>query len=408
MSPTDTATVLAGLRVIEFSAFVAAPSAGLSLAQLGADVVRIDPLGGNIDSRRLPLNAQGRSLYWAALNRGKRSVELDVRSPAGRALMQDLICAPHAGPPVFLTNLAVDGELSYEALSKRRPDLIMLQLSGSPDGSSALDYTVNNAVGFPDITGDMRSGPVNHVLPAWDIAAGLSLVVAALAAERHWRATGRGQHVKLALSDVAMATVCNLAYIADAQVNGAHRKPDGNYLYGAYGDAFATQDARRVMVVAITQRQWDALMRATGVAQALQVAALALGHKLDSEAGRYEARDLISAFLRPWFAARTLAQLHNALSDRSIIWGPYRSVQQMLAEDLRCSEANPMFKLIEHPGVGRFLTAASPLQFSDAQPVAPGLAPALGQDTAAVLCETLGWDDARLREAQAQGAIRLP
>jgi len=84
---------LHGLRIVEFSAFVAAPSAGLALAQLGADVIRIDPLGGNIDINRLPLNASGRSLYWANLNRGKRSVELDVRSTTGRALMQRLICA---------------------------------------------------------------------------------------------------------------------------------------------------------------------------------------------------------------------------------------------------------------------------------------------------------------------------
>jgi 2-methylfumaryl-CoA isomerase len=396
---------LAGLRLVEFSAFVAAPLAGLTLAQMGAEVVRVDPIGGNIDAGRLPLNAQGRSLYWASLNRGKRSVEIDVRSAPGRALLQDLICAPGDGPPLFLSNLALHADLSFEALSRRRPDLIMLQLTGSPDGSSALDYTVNCAVGFPDITGDARSAPVNHVLPAWDIAAGLTLASAALAAERHWRSTGRGQHVRLALSDVAMAALCNLGYIADAQVNGAERKPDGNFLYGAYGDAFATKDARRVMLVAITQRQWEALVRATGIEAALAQAAASMGHRLDTEAGRYEARDLISAFLRPWFARRTLDELKGSLADRSIIWGPYRSVQQMLREDPRCSEANPMFALLDHPGVGRFLTSGSPLHFGDATSVAPGLAPALGQDTSAVLHKILGWDEAQVQQAAAAGLI---
>ena len=75
---------LAGLRIVEFSAFVAAPSAGLALAQLGADVIRVDPPGGNIDANRMPVNAEGRSLYWASLNHGKRSVEIDPRAPAGR------------------------------------------------------------------------------------------------------------------------------------------------------------------------------------------------------------------------------------------------------------------------------------------------------------------------------------
>ncbi len=401
-------TLLSGLRIIEFSAFVAAPSAGLALAQLGADVIRIDPRGGNIDVKRLPLNAQGRSLYWASLNRGKRSVELDVRSADGRALMQQLICAGGDGPPVFLTNLAVDGELSYAALSKLRPDLIMVQLSGSPDGSSAVDYTVNCAAGFPGITGSGRDGPVNHVLPAWDVTAGQMLALAVLAAERHWRLTGQGQHVSLALSDVAMATAANLGYLADVELNGTQRHADGNFLYGAYGDSFVCGDGRHVMVVAITERQWNALLRATALQDALPAAAAALGLKLDDEYARYAARGLISTALRPWFAARTLAEVGAAFSDRSLLWGPYRSFEQMLAEDPRCSEANPIFRHTDHPGVGRFLTATSPLHFGAVGRPSPGLAPALGQHTQAVLRQLLGLDDLALQALQAAGTIAAP
>ena len=376
---------LSGLRVIEFSAFVAAPSAGLALAQLGADVIRVDPPGGNIDIDRAPRNADGRSLYWASLNRGKRSVELNVRSPAGRTLMQRLICAPGEGPAVFLTNLSVDGELSYAALSKIRPDLIMVQLSGSPDGSNAVDYTVNCAAGFPGITGSGRDGPVNHVLPAWDITAGQMLALAVLAAERHWRRTGEGQHVKLALSDVAMATAANLGYLADAELNGTQRRADGNFLYGAYGDSFTCADGRHVMVVAITDRQWAALLRATGLQESLPRAADALGHRLDDETGRYAARELISTALRPWFAARTLAEVATAFTDRALLWGPYRDFQQMLAEDPRASEANPMFCRTLHPGVGECLTATTPLDFGATPRVPPGVAPRLGEHTTAVL-----------------------
>ena len=406
MDPLPTnSKLLRGLRVIEFSAFVAAPSAGLALAQLGAEVIRVDPPGGNIDIDRAPLNAQGRSLYWASLNRGKRSVALDLRSAQGRALMQRLICAAGEGPPVFLTNLGVDGELSYDALAKIRPDLIMVQLSGSPDGTNAVDYTVNCAAGFPGITGSGRDGPVNHVLPAWDITAGQMLALAVLAAERHWRLTGQGQHVKLALSDVAMATAANLGYLADVELNGAQRRADGNFLYGAYGDSFACADGRHVMVVAITDRQWAALLRATGMGESLPQAAAALGHRLDSESGRYAARELISAALRPWFAARTLAEVGAAFTDRALLWGPYRSFQQMLAEDPRVSEANPMFRRTAHPGVGTFLTATTPLQFGGVSPLPPGLAPQLGQDTRAVLQRLLGLDDATLQDLVAAGTL---
>jgi 2-methylfumaryl-CoA isomerase len=382
---------LSGLRVVEFSAFVAAPSAGLALAQLGAEVIRVDPPGGNIDIDRAPLNAEGRSLYWASLNRGKRSVELDLRSAKGRALMQRLICAPGEGPAVFLTNLSVDGELAYEALARIRPDLIMVQLSGSPDGSAAVDYTVNCAAGFPGITGSGRDGPVNHVLPAWDITAGQMLALAVLAAERHWRLTGQGQHVKLALSDVAMATVANLGYLADVELNGTQRRADGNFLYGAYGDSFACADGRHVMVVAISDRQWAALLRATGLGESLPQAAAALGHRLDNEDGRYAARELISTALRPWFAQRTLDEVGAAFTDRALLWGPYRSFAQMLAEDPRVSEANPMFRRTSHPGVGTFLTATTPLRFGGVPPLPPGLAPRLGEHTHGVM-QALGPD----------------
>lgn len=397
---------LSGLRIIEFSAFVAAPSAGLALAQLGAEVIRVDPRGGNIDIHRAPRNAEGRSLYWANLNRGKRSVELDVRSAEGRKLMQRLICAPGDGPAVFLTNLAVDGELSYAALSMIRPDLIMVQLSGSPDGSNAVDYTVNCAAGFPGITGSGRDGPVNHVLPAWDVTAGQMLALAVLAAERHWRLTGRGQHVKLALSDVAMATAATLGYLADAALNGTRRRADGNFLYGAYGDSFATADGRHAMVVAITDRQWAALLRATGLQESLPQAAAALGHRLDSEDGRYAARELISTALRPWFAQRTLAEVAAAFTDRALLWGPYRDFAQMLAEDPRVSEANPMFRRVAHPGVGEFLTATTPLDFGATPRVPPGIAPRLGEHTRSTLRQMLGLDDEALQALQRAGTIQ--
>jgi 2-methylfumaryl-CoA isomerase len=394
--------LLRGLRIVEFSAFVAAPSAGLTLAQLGAEVVRVDPIGGNIDHTRAPLNATGASLYWAGLNRGKRSVEIDVRSARGRALLQRLILAGE--PPVFLTNLGVDGELAYEALAAQRPDTIMVQLSGSPDGGNALDYTVNCAAGFPLVTGD-GGRPVNHVLPAWDVAAGKLLALAVLAAERHWRLTGHGQWVRLALSDVAMATVGDLGYIADVQVNGTERRAEGNLLYGAYGDSFECADGRWVMVVAITDRQWAALLRATGLDEALPQAAAALGLKLDSQVARYEARGLISAALQPWFARRTLDDVRSAFTDRALLWGPYRSFAQMLAEDPRASEANPMFRFTDHPGAGRWLTATTPLDFGAVPRLPPGVAPRLGEHTHAVLAERLGLGADELRALAAAGTI---
>lgn len=404
ISHTAVAHPLSGIRIIEFSAFVAAPSSGLALAQLGADVIRIDPLGGNIDARRLPVNADGLSLYWASLNHGKRSIEIDPRKPEGQTLLQALIAAPGESAGIFVTNLGVDGALGYEALSALRTDLIMVQLTGSPDGANAVDYTVNCAAGFPLLTGD-GGKPVNHVLPAWDLLAGMTIATAVLAAERHRRLTGQGQLVKLTLADVAFSAVANLGYLADAEVNHNRRSADGNFLYGAYGDAFRTADARHVMVVAISDRQWKALTKAVGVDEALSAAASALGHQLDSEEGRWQARELISAFLRPWFAKRSLAEVGAAFTDRALLWGPYRNVEQMLAEDPRVSESNPMFARIEHSGYGRFLTAGSPLEFTAGPRLAPAPAPRIGDQTSEVLREVLGLSQTQIESLQAAAVV---
>src|SRR6188474_1307136 len=142
----------------------------MTLAQLGAEVVRVDPIGGAADYRRWPLTESGDSIYWAGLNKGKRSLAVDMRSEQGQELVARLI----ADSGVFITNVAGRQWHSYEALRQARPDLIHVEVSGRADGGTGVDYTVNAAIGFPLVTGpaDLTT-PVNHVLPAWDVSCGI-------------------------------------------------------------------------------------------------------------------------------------------------------------------------------------------------------------------------------------------
>jgi 2-methylfumaryl-CoA isomerase len=383
---------LAGLRVVEVSAFVAAPLGGMTLAQLGAEVIRIDPIGGNIDAGRWPLAPNGSSIYWASLNKGKRSVTLPLDTPEGQETAARLITAPGADAGIVLTNLPARGWMSYESLRARREDLIMLRLLGNHDGSGALDYTVNCASGFPLATG-ATSEPVNHVLPAWDVAAGLYLALGLLTAERVRRQTGKGQDITLALSDVMLATVGNLGYIGDVQINGVSREPIGNHLYGAFGRDFATKDGRRVMLVAISNRQWRAIGKATGLAAKLDMIGPLMDVDMSTEGGRYTARHAIAAVLEPWVAARTLDEVRQALDGSGVLWGPYQSFGQLVAEDPRCSAENPMFQRIEQPGIGEILTPRVPLSFGATPARAPQPAPLMGRNTEDVLTEVLGLTD---------------
>ena len=399
--------ILSDLRLVEVSAFVAAPLGGMTLAQLGADVIRIDPIGGNIDIGRWPLSPDGTSLYWASLNKGKRSVSLALNTSAGQDIARALICAPGEESGILLTNLPTHGWMNYDALRTGREDLIMLRLIGNPDGSGAVDYTVNCAVGYPIATGT-EERPVNHVLPAWDIAAGLYLATGLLAAERKRRRTGQGQQVTLSLADVAFAATANLGYVADVQVNGAVRPPMGNDLYGAFGRDFQTKDGRFAMLAAISNRQWRAIGKATGLAEKLAMVGPLMSEDLETEGGRFAARGAICAVLEPWFKARTLAEIRTALDGSGVLWGPYQDFGQMVREDPRCSTANPMFSEIDQPGAGRILANAGPLGFSADGRVPAAPAPRLGAHTEQVLTELLGMSGVQYGRLHDDGVVAGP
>ena len=393
---------LADLSVVEFSSFVAGPSAGMTLAQLGAQVIRIDPLGGGNDHHRWPVAPDGASIYWASLNKGKRSVTVDVRSDEGRELVTALATA---GSGVFLDNAVGQRWLSYEVLSARRPDLVHLRVQGHRDGRPAVDYTVNAEVGVPQMTGpESMEAPVNHVLPAWDLLTGATAAIGLLSAVHERAVTGRGAHLEIALADVAVAGVANLGWLADAELSGRDRSRLGNHVYGSFGTDFATADGQHLMVVALTEKQWRALCRVTATEDVFRALERALDTDLDSESERYRLRETIAAVLRPWFAARPLDELAEQLDVARVLWSPYRTVRQAAAR--YAPDQDPVVRHVDQPGIGRMLAAASPLRWPDGG-LPPQPAPRLGADTAEVLTALLGLTDAELGRLHEQQVIRL-
>jgi 2-methylfumaryl-CoA isomerase len=367
---------------------------------MGAEVIRIDPLKGGIDHYRWPVTDSGASIYWAGLNKAKRSVALALDKPEGRELAKAIATAPGPGAGIVLTNLPPLPGLDYASLKAARDDMIMLRLIGNRDGSAAVDYTVNAASGFPLVTGPQNekggAKPVNNVLPAWDVATGLYLSTALLAAERHRTRTGQGQEVVAALADVMLAMVGHLGYIGDVQITGRSRPPLGNDLYGSFGRDFASADGRRVMIIALTPRQWRALGRATGLGDTLAAIGPRLGVDLDTEAGRFDARDAIAEIVAPWCAARTLAEIETVFAGSGVLWGPFQDFATLVTSDPRCSTANPLFAEIDQPGIGRYLAPGLPLDFSAAPRQPTRSAPRLGEHTDQVLAELLGLSAAEI------------
>ncbi len=380
---------LDGLRVVELSTFVATPLGGMTLAQLGADVIRVDPLGGASDVHRWPLAPGGDSLYWAGLNKGKRSIAVDLSSPRGREIVTALATAPGQEGGVFVTNAVKRTWLEDETLRARRPDLIRVGLLGLPDGGAAVDYTVNAALGYPMVSGPTDLDvPVNHVLPAWDVAAGLHVALAVVAAERHRHRTGAGASVTISLWNVALAVAAHLGITANVELGGADRVRDGNYLYGSFGVDFATRDGRRVMVVALTARQWSELVRVCDVGDAVEVLGKALGADFTAEGDRYLHRELLGALLRPWFAARSSEEVARTLAGTGVLWSPYRSFTELVTDPDAPLTANPMMSVLEQPGIGSYAMPGSPLRFGAEHPPARA-APRLGEHGEEILSEVL-------------------
>ena len=356
---------LEGMRVIEGSAFVAAPSGGMTLAQLGAEVIRFDPIGGGLDYKRWPLTEDGLSLYWAGLNKGKKSIQVDFRSEEGQELLKELIGASGEDSGYFLTNFPTKGWLSYQSLSAIREDLIMLNVVGNHDGTTALDYTVNSAMGYPSVTGpEGYDGVINHVLPAWDIVCGQTAAIGLLAAGRHRDRTGEGQFIKLALSDVALSAVAALGHIAEAQILGSERERIGNELYGALGRDYTTADGKKVIAVAITKKQWQALCSACEMTEAMEQLANQEGLDLSGNEGdRFKVRERIHPHVEAWCQKKSFEEIQNIWDDLGVCWGPYQTFKELVQNDERVSESNPMFATVSQEGIGKYLTPSSPLNF---------------------------------------------
>ena len=274
--------LLNDLSIIEVSSFVASPTAGLYAAQMGAEVIRVDHKAGGLDYHRYLLTKEGRSLSWENLNRAKKSVALDLRSGEGRELCTEL--AANTGQ--LITNLPEQSFLGHDRIAAKQPEtappLVSVRIMGWHDGRQAMDFTVNAASGYPLMCGpadwdEQTAPPVNQVLPAWDFITGAYAAFVLMSAIRNRDATGKGHEMRIPLGDVAIGTMANAGAMAEMLYRGGDRERLGNAIWGAFGSDFKSRDGKRFMVAALTDKQWNGLVEAFGVAQPMAALEAELG-----------------------------------------------------------------------------------------------------------------------------------
>ena len=384
--------LLANLSIVEVSSFVASPTAGLYCAQMGAEVIRVDQIGGGLDYDRYMQTAEGRSLAWENLNRAKKSVALDLRSGEGRELCVELARATGQ----LITNLPEKSFLGHAAVAEGRPDLVSVRIMGWHDGRQAMDFTVNAASGYPLMTGpaewDMETAPpVNQVLPAWDFITGAYCAFALMAALHHRAATGEGSEVRVPLGDVALGTVANSGAMAEMLYRGADRERLGNAIWGALGRDFASRDGKRFMVAVLTAKQWTAMVEALDVAA--PVAALEAGTGVsfaNSDRNRFEHREALFAIVQEAAAREDYAMLAQRLAAAGATFERYRTMHEAANDPVLVAD-NPLFgPSPANPSGFEYPAARSFANLPGRAAGAPAPAPYLGQHSEEVLAGRLG------------------
>ena len=400
---------LEGIRVIDLSRILAGPFCAMLMADLGADVIKVeapgtgDPARGNGPFLPGPNGEENAySTYFMSINRGKRSIAIDLAKPDGKALLLDLV----RDADVLLENFRPGAMerlgLSYEVVKAVNPRIIMASVSGfgqtGPYASRpALDVIVQGMGGMLSITGEPGGGPVRPGASIGDITAALFTTTAILSALLERERSGEGQYLDIGMMDCQVAILENafMRYFTLGQVPErlGTRHPSSTPF-----QAFKTQDG--YVVVAImggATDQWPLLCAALDLPELID------DSRYETGWGRTQNYDQLIPLLEQAFAQRTTAEWVEIVSELGIPVGPVQDIAQV-ANDPQMAHRE-MFVDLPHPALGELRLTGNPIKMSRTSSAPERVAPDLGQHTEEVLRDVLGLDAARLAELRAKGVV---
>jgi crotonobetainyl-CoA:carnitine CoA-transferase CaiB-like acyl-CoA transferase len=398
VSQPANAPPLAGLRVVDLSRVLAGPYATMTLADLGADVVKIEhPAGGDETRTWGPPFAGGESAYFLSVNRGKRSVALDLKEPEGRELALELCALADVVIENFRPGGAARLGLDYEAVRKRRPGVVYCTISGfgvrEPPDRAGYDFTVQAESGLMAITGEPDGEPMKVGVAIVDVLAGLNAATAILAALRRRDLTGAGDRVEVSLLDSAFAALVNVG--ANALLTEAEPRRYGN----AHPSIVPYQPFRAADGWIAVAAANDGLYRR--LCEAIERLDLAGDERYATNGARVLNRETLIAELQAMFATRSTDDWERLLLAAGVPAGKIRGV----GEALRTAPART--RRVDHPTAGPIELVGPPFELDSAELGPSRPPPVLGQHTAEVLKE-LGVDDERLASLEERGVIARP
>lgn len=393
---------LSGIRVLDFTRVLAGPYLTMVLADLGAEVIKIEnPIGGDDTRSYKPPEKGGESAYFLSVNRNKQSLALDIRTAEGQEICRGIARQSHIVVQNFRADVLGRYGLDYESLRAVNPKLVYASISGyGGDGSYRLvagyDQIAQGEGGLQYLTGDADREPVRAGASIADTITGLHTGMALLAALRHAETTGQGQHIDMALLDCV--TAITSFHAQGALLTGQDPPRTGNDSALVIPTALMACSDGKINLLVGNDKQFKRLAD-----DVLEMPDLATDPRFIVNAARRENKDALMAILKPAFKAKTRVEMIELCRANGVPAGSVRSITEAVAgPEVR---ERGLIKQVEHPAVGTFETVGSPLNLSETPPVPAGPAPLLGADSRNILADLLGYDAERIQNLADAGII---
>ncbi len=392
---------LLGVKVLDMSRVLAGPFCGMLLADMGADVIKLEVPGHGDDSREFPPFKEGQSLYFTNLNRGKRGVTLNLKDEEGKRVFLELVRKCDVLIENFSPGTMERLGLGYEELRKVNPRLVYAAISGfgqtGPYRSRPGYDIIGQAMGgLLSVTGWPDSPPTRSGTAIGDILSSLFCTIGILAALNIRERTGRGQLVDVSLVDSVYAALENIPqkFFVEGKVPG---RIGNRYEFIYPYDTFRARDGWVVLGIA-NDAIWGRFLEAAGLEH------LRVDERFSSNKVRVENHAALRAVIEGWTGGLGKDEIVELLNANRVPSCPIYDVKEA-SEDPHISKARGMVVEVEQPGLGTVRLQGNPVKMSETDPKPRGPAPELGGDTGEVLRELLGYDEETVERLKRRGAI---
>lgn len=390
---------LAGVRVLDFTRVLAGPAASLALADLGAEVIKIEPPGTGDETRTFPPMRDGESHYFLSINRGKKSIVIDLKSAEGVALAKDLAAKCDIVVENYRPGVMDRLGLGYETLAQINPRLIYCAISGyGQTGPLAdrpsFDIVLQAMSGALAMNGEADGLPTKLGIPLGDLVGGINGPIAVLGALYERERTGRGRFIDISLMDGLFGLLGYIAQLAFFTGQDPQRQGSQHPNLVPYG-IFPAKGGS-IVVACLTPGFWGRICRSIGLPE------LTDDPRYDTLEKRRDARDEVNEIVSAFTRERTVDELVTVFTEFEVPHAPILGVREALSQPQ--ARHRGMVVDVEHRTLGSVPIVNRPMKFDEPQP-APAAPPVLGQDTDAILAQVLGLDTQRIDELRRGGVV---